>query len=103
MDSSFNLTTPEETAKNLAEKIRSLRLQRHWKQATLADHAGVSLASLRRFEHSGQISMQHFLRLVFALGRLQDLDTILLPPKAGSIAELEKLTSTVKRPRRGSV
>jgi transcriptional regulator with XRE-family HTH domain len=103
MDSSYSLSTPEETAAHLAEKIRTLRLARKWKQATLAQHAGVSLASLRRFEHSGQISMQHFLRLVFALGHLQDFDDLFQPPKASSIAELEKTTSSIRKPQRGSV
>jgi HTH-type transcriptional regulator/antitoxin HipB len=88
----YALTTPEETALTLAAKIRRLRLQRKWRQATLAARAGVSLASLRRFERTGLVSLKHLLRLAFALGRLDDFAQLLVPPPAGSIHELEEQT-----------
>ena len=102
MHSEYQLSSPEEVALDLAAKIRQLRLTRKWKQATLAEHSGVSLASLRRFERSGQISLQSLLKLSFALGRLNELDHLLQPPKAGSIAELEAAASP-RKPQRGSL
>ena len=101
MKNDFSLSTPEETAQHLAAKIRALRLARNWKQATLAERSGVTLASLRRFEHTGQVSLQSLLKLAFTLGRLDDFETLLHPPVAGSIAELEAVTSP-KKPKRGS-
>ncbi len=50
----FSLETPESVSRTLAARIKELRLARGWKQATLAQRSGVSLASLRRFEESGQ-------------------------------------------------
>lgn len=85
----FSLHTPEKIGKTLAERARSLRLARGWKQATLAERAGVSLGSLRRFEASGQVSLESLLKLAFALNRLDDFETLLRPPPAASIAELE--------------
>ncbi|MCU0858400.1 MAG: helix-turn-helix domain-containing protein [Pontiellaceae bacterium] len=93
--------TPEETAQQLAGKIRALRLARNWKQATLAERSGVTLASLRRFEHTGQASLHNLLKLAFALDRLDEFDSVLNPSIAGSIAELEA-AAAVRKPKRGS-
>jgi len=97
----FTLHSPEETAKQLAEKTRTLRLSRKWKQSTLATRSGVSLPSLRRFEQSGRISLQGLLRLAFTLGRLDEFVSILQPPAATSIRELEA-ASTPHQTKRGS-
>ena len=97
----YALFSPEEIANQLADKIRALRLSRKWKQSTLATRSGVSLPSLRRFEQSGRISLQSLLRLAFALGRLDELASILQPPAATSIRELEAV-STPHQTKRGS-
>jgi transcriptional regulator with XRE-family HTH domain len=100
--SDYSLKTPREVRQTLAARLRALRLARGWKQATLAARSGVSLASLRRFETSGKVSLESLLKLAFALDRLDDFDGLLLPPQAASIAELE---AAEKRParRRGRV
>lgn len=93
----FSLTTPEQVSKTLATRVKELRLARGWKQVTLAQRSGVSLASLRRFEESGLISLQHLLALAFALNRLDDFEALFQAPRASSIAELE---AAEKRPTR---
>jgi transcriptional regulator with XRE-family HTH domain len=94
---SFSLTTPEQVAATLATRVRALRLAQGWKQVTLAERSGVTVASLRRFESSGKVSLQNLLALAFALYRLDDFDSVLKPPAARSIAELE---AREKRPQR---
>nr|NJM04736.1 helix-turn-helix domain-containing protein [Desulfobacula sp.] len=97
----FLLNTPEDIAWDLALKLKELRLLKKWKRSTLAQRSGVTEASLRRFEQTGKISLNHFLKLVHALGRLNDAASLLNPPKAGSLNELrqkEKKTS-----KRGSI
>ena len=93
----FSLTTPEQVSKTLAARVKVLRLARGWKQTTLAQRSGVSLASLRRFEESGRVSLLHLLALAFALHRLDDFDTLFQAPLAASIVELE---AAEKRPTR---
>jgi len=93
----FSLVTPEQVSRTLAERLKALRLARGWKQVTLAQRAGVSLASLRRFEESGRVSLESLLDLAFALNRLDDFDTLFQAPQASSLAELEALE---KRPVR---
>lgn len=99
LENPYPLHTPEEVARELARKARQLRLIRQWKQATLAARSGVTLASLRRFERSGEISLKSLLRLSFALGRLDDYDVLLHPPTAGSMRELEALAGPFKTQR----
>lgn len=95
----FSLVTPEQVSRTLADRVRALRLAKGWKQSTLASRSGVSLASLRRFEESGRISLQSLLDLAFALYRLDDFDDLLKPPPASSIAELEAAEKQPARKR----
>lgn len=95
----YSLHTPEEISETLAGRLRELRLAIGWKQATLAQRSGVTLASLRRFEVSGQISLKNLLKLVFVLGRLDEFDKLLHQPEASSMAELEAMDSQPRRQR----
>lgn len=81
----------------LADRLRDLRLSDGLTQATLASRAGVTLASLRRFERTGEGSLKLVLAVAFALGRIDEFETILRPPPAASIDELD---SRLARPTR---
>ena len=95
----YSLTTPEEVAATLAQRVREQRLDRGWRQATLAERSGVTLGSLRRFETTGKISLQSLLKLAFALRRLDDFEALLNTPQPRSLAELEARTSKPRRQR----
>jgi len=90
---------PEACAQGLAEHVKTLRLQAGFKRATLARRAGVSEASLKRFERTGQAALALVLRTAFALGRLSDFDNVLEPLEAKSMEELEKRLSGKTRKR----
>jgi hypothetical protein len=45
----------------------------------LAKRSGVSLGSLKRFETTGQISLESLLLLADVLNRLDDFDAVLKP------------------------
>jgi transcriptional regulator with XRE-family HTH domain len=97
----LQLVTPPEIQRQLADRVRVLRLSLGFKQSTLARRSGVTLASLRRFEQIGEASLKHFLMICHALGRSEEFTRLLQPPPARTLAELE---SRVARPtrRRGS-
>ncbi|MCP4119072.1 MAG: helix-turn-helix transcriptional regulator [Desulfobacteraceae bacterium] len=97
----YSLHTPEEISQTLAARLKELRLQKRWKRQTLAERSGVTEASLKRFEQTGKVSMENFLKLVFALGRLDEMGALLQPAAARSIKELEQQEK--KTPRRGSI
>ena len=97
----FELKTTGEMAQILAKQVRELRLLNKWKRSTMAERSGVSDSSLRRFEQTAKISLENFLKLLSALGRLHEMDDLLHLPSAKSIDELE--TQKHKLPKRGSV
>ena len=81
---------PEECAVNLGAKAKALRLSAEWKRATLAERAGVTEASLKRFEQTGQASLELVLRVALSLGRLAEFEGLLEPPPARNMEELER-------------
>jgi transcriptional regulator with XRE-family HTH domain len=85
----------------LADRARDLRLEMRLTQKTLAHRAGVTYATLRRFERTGEISLKYLLRIAHALGRIDDFNQLLKPPPAASLAELESLLTRPRR-KRGS-
>ena len=95
----FSLKTPEQVRQSLAARAKALRLAKGWKRTTLAERSGVSLASLRRFEESGRISLESLLDLAFALNRLDEFDLLLQPPRASSLAELKAAETRPVRKR----
>ncbi len=97
----FELKTTGEVLQTLAKRVKNLRLQKKWKRSTLAERAGVSQASLRRFEQESRVSLESFLKLLLALGRLDEMDELLQPLIAKSINDLEKRKE--KLPKRGSI
>ena len=97
----FELKTTGEIAQILAKQVKELRLLNKWKRSTMAQRSGVSESSLRRFEQTSKISLGNFLKLLSALGRLDEMDDLLRPPSAKSIDDLE--TRKHKLPKRGSI
>ena len=95
----LTLTGPADMARALAERAKALRLMRGWKQITLAERAGVTTASYRRFETSGKASLELVLKVANALARLEEFDQLFQPPPARSIDELEQRAAKPARKR----
>ncbi len=83
----------------LSERLRSLRLHRAWTRATLAARAGVTPASLKRFETTGKASLELVLKVAHALGRLDELEQLWQPPAAQTLEDLERLVMPPVRKR----
>lgn len=94
-----NLMTPGELGLRLAERARSLRLHHDLTRDTLALKAGVSSASLKRFENTGQASLELVLRIAHALGCLSGFANLFPTPEAQTLSDLESLTSRPRRQR----
>lgn len=95
----LSLQTPGEAGKALAGRARAMRLLRTWTRETLARRAGVSAASLKRFETTGAASMELVLRVAFALGRLEDFAHAFDPPEVATLAELKARSDRPVRKR----
>lgn len=95
----LELQTPKEIVLTVAGRARALRLHRGWTQQETADRAGITLASYRRFERTGSISLERLLKAAVALGAYGGLDQLFAPPPAASLAELARLEASQTRKR----
>ena len=80
--------TPSDVAIRLANKIKSIRKRRKITQKQLAGRSNVSYATLRKFEATGQISLESFIKLVMELGLKDELDNWFSSPVYNSIDEV---------------
>lgn len=96
----LSIKMPSEVAKELANRLKILRLQQSWTQEDLASRSGVNLHTLRRFEHSGQISFERLLALAFTLDVIGDCESLFLPKMPSTMKALRKQLKTRKRGKR---
>ena len=91
MNSSFfNQKTPNEIARNLADKIKEHRKKLKISQEVLAQKSGVSLGSIKRFETKYEISLQSFIKIAIALDLDKDIETLFTQKTYNSIDEIIK-------------
>ena len=86
---------PSDIMEDLALKHKTLRKQIGFTQSELARRSGVSLGSIKRFELSGQISLQSLLKLAQILNRLNEFELIFKPTE--NLKEIDKLFSDKTR------
>ena len=67
---SFNLSTPDDVAKQIADRVKARRLELNLTQEGIATRAGLKFATYRRFEQTGEISLKGLLQIGFALNSM---------------------------------
>jgi transcriptional regulator with XRE-family HTH domain len=91
MDDLLLLLSPTDIEETLARRVRSQRKAKGWTQAELARRSGLSIATVARLEQAGQGQISSLIRIVSALGRLEDFDGLLQEATPRSMAELRRL------------
>lgn len=86
---------PSDALREIAQRHKVLKKQAGFSQSELAKRSGVSLGSLKRFETTGQISLESLLLLADVLNRLDDFDAVLQPIE--NLQAIEKLFSDKTR------
>lgn len=74
---------------------KAIRKTFGWSQVELSERSGVSLGSLKRFERTGQISLESLLMLAHVLNRLDDFDFVFKQKE--NLDAIEKLFSDKTR------
>lgn len=87
--------TPSSMMKELAAKTQQLRKKIGISQLELSKRSGVSFGSLKRFETSGQISLESLLKLAYFFNRLEDFTTVF--QMDADLEKVEKLFSSKTR------
>lgn len=96
---SINLQTPQEILKKIAEKSRAKRLALDLTQETLSAKSGVSYGVLKKFERTGQISLESVLKLAVALGSLKEFEALFSADKPEKALSLDALMQDTQRKR----
>lgn len=92
------ITVPKAQLK-LAEHLRAQRLATGLTQTGLSERSGVSLATLRKFEQKGAISLKSFLQLAMALGLL-DKFLAAAEPSDSDFSSIDDVLNDDEPPRR---
>lgn len=90
--------SPTRIMRDLANRVKFLRLDRHWTRQDLARAANVNVYSLKRFERTGDISLARLLAICEALGVLHDFNHILKSRERINVEEW-KMSARVLRQR----
>ncbi len=84
----FLWDTPSDVALRLATKMKDIRKRKKITQKELAGRSNVSYATLRKFEKTGQISLESFIKLTMELGLIQEINNLFTEPVYSSIEEV---------------
>lgn len=72
----FSFLSPKDVALQIAERVRTRRLELNLTQEGFAARAGLKFATYRRFEQTGEISLKGLLQVGFALNALSEFDAL---------------------------
>lgn len=102
MDNILSLKGPKDLQKTFANALKTLRLSKGLTQKTLASRSGVPEPTLKRFEHSGEISFASLLKVAEGLGILAAFNSVLEAAKPQLTAEEVRYLAKKKARSRGS-
>jgi len=93
--------TPTSILSAIASRIRQRRLEMNWTQKFVASKAGMPLATYRRFESKGEVSLRGLVMIAFALGSEDDFSTLFGMQNYQSIDDLVNKKAESQRKRGG--
>lgn len=85
---SLELSSPADICRSVAARARAARLTADLSQEGLAERAGVSLGTLKRFERTGAASLEVVARIALALRLESGFEGLFIPPKYTSLEEV---------------
>lgn len=91
--------TPDSLMLGVAKRVKQRRLEKGWTQNMLATKSGISLASYRRFESSGEISLRSLVMLAFALEITDEFENLFNRKAYQSIDDIIKADQPKQRKR----
>ena len=86
-EKALQFVTYYEKQREIADRFRTVRKSMKVSQTRLSVISGVSYASIRRFENTGEISLVSLIKLALALQRYDDIDNLFKITKTYSSIE----------------
>lgn len=95
----LEIYTPYEIKKIIAKRAQGRRLSLNLSRQSLADRSGVKYGTLKKFEETGQISLESLLKLALILEELGGFNKLFLEDSERVPASLDKLLEENSRKR----
>jgi len=92
------ISTTNEILHALGQRLRAQRLIQGVAQHELAQMAGLSLGALRTLESSGRCSLETWVRVVQALGLVDEMERLFIPEQR-TIAQMQQAEAARQRQR----
>jgi transcriptional regulator with XRE-family HTH domain len=85
----FKFQTPDTLLQTIANRVRARRLTLNLSRHTLSIKSGVSGASIKRFETTGEINFHSLLKLAFSLDCMNEFNQLFDKKTPQSIIDLQ--------------
>ena len=93
----FNISTPNDVAKQIAARVKARRLELNLTQEGMAARAGLKFATYRRFEQTGEISLKGLLQIGFALNILSEFDALFAQKQYQSLDDVLNEQNVIRK------
>ena len=93
------MMSPHEMAKNIAKRAKAKRLSLNLSQQTLSQASGVSYGTLKKFERTGQVSLESLLKIALALDELEKFEHLFTKSAKELPASIDELLEEKSRKR----
>ena len=95
---------PADICKELAKRLTAVRLQKAWTRDVLASMAKINVHTLKRFERTGQISLERLIALCHALDHHHEIERLFKPRHRVDIENWQPVSQiTRKRGKRNQL
>jgi len=84
-----NIDTVSSLESGMIKRFKSRRHELHISQKKLAEMSGVSYASIRRFENTGEISLTSLIKLAIAIDCQSDFHALFAHSRAKNLKDME--------------
>ncbi len=95
----LTLSSSGAVQRQIARRAVARRVALGWTREELAERSGVAVGTLKRFEQTGQVSLERLLKIAVALDALPEFGGLFPEPAAASLDELEARAAARRRVR----
>ena len=85
--------------RKIAERVKERRLEKNLTQEALSKLSGVSYATLRKYESTGEISLKSLVKIAVAMNATAEFEKLFSEPAYTSMEELLQTKKRVVRKR----
>ncbi|KGN81723.1 transcriptional regulator [Porphyromonas cangingivalis] len=93
----FNVPDLDDIASQIADRVKTRRLELNLTQEGLATRSGIKFATYRRFEQTGEISLKGLLRIGLALNALSEFELLFAQKQYQTLDEVLNEKNTTRK------